>query len=89
MTQPLPPAAVPQPKLATTTADLDPRGLAGYAKSYAPLVGGLCAVLLQFVTSDPWRTILTAIVALCTYAATFYIPNAIKPVLTVPANEAP
>lgn len=78
-------------KTVTSTADLVPDGVAGYAKSIAVFVGGLLAVLAQFITEDPWRTWVTVGIAVCTYVATRQVPNKVKPLEvavppTPPAN---
>lgn len=72
----------------TSTADLTPDGILGYAKGIAVFIGGLLTVLNeQIVPIDwPYKGYLTAAIAICTLIAAIMIPNPVKPVVVVPPD---
>lgn len=74
-------------KTVTTTADLTPAGVLGYAKSIAVFVGGLLATIAQFITDDPLRTYVTIGIAVCTFVGAFQVKNHVEPVRVVSAAK--
>lgn len=67
----------------TSTSDLTPAGVAGYAKAIAAFLAGLLTVLVPFlpVDSDVARYVQIA-VAVCGFVAVYAIPNKVEPVVT-------
>ena len=75
-------------KTVTSTADLTPAGILGYAKSIAVFVGGLLGILAQFITDDPVRTYVSIGIAVCTFVGAYGFKNQVVPVEVV-APPAP
>jgi uncharacterized membrane protein len=73
------------PTTVTSTSDLTPAGLFGYAKVIAAFVSGLLAVLVPFlpIDSDVARYVQIGI-AVCGFIAVYAIPNKVEPVTVVP-----
>lgn len=76
-----------EPRLVTSTADLTPRGIAGYSKgiaSAAALLGAILAAVVPYV--DPgsdWARWVGIGIAVCGVIATVVIPNPVEPVQVV------
>lgn len=75
----------------TSTADLTPDGILGYAKGIAVFIGGVLTVVNEQVVPDDWpyKGYLTAAIAICTLIAAVTIPNPVKPVDVVPSDLPP
>jgi hypothetical protein len=75
----------------TSTADLTPDGILGYAKGIAVFIGGILTIVNeQFVPDDwPYKGWLAGAIAICTLIATITIPNPVKPMVVVPPGPDP
>lgn len=83
------------PKIAgviTSTADLEPDGLAGYAKWIVAGIGFLGALLAfiepYFPEGSDWARWLGIAIALCGWLGTYLVANVFKPVVVAPAGPA-
>lgn len=75
----------PEVRLLTSTSQLTPDKILGYAKGLAVVVGGTLTVLNEQVVPDDWpyKHYLTTAILICTAIATIAVPNAVKPVQLV------
>lgn len=72
--------------LVTSTADLTPNGIAGYAKAISAFVGGLLLVLVPFFGEDTqWAKYAAIAIAICQFIAVYAFPVEVKPVRVVEA----
>lgn len=72
-----------------TVSKLTPDGILGYAKSLATFVGGLLTVLVAFLVEGPWKARVIIAIAVCTYIASYQLPNKVKPVVVQTVIEEP
>ena len=73
----------------TSTSDLTPNGILGYAKGIAAFVAGVLVVIVPFLPIDSeWMRYVQAVIAVCGAIAVVVLPNAVKPALTVTEVEA-
>ena len=75
---------MPPTTTVTSTSDLTPSGVAGYAKVIAAFVAGLLTVLVPFLPSDPtWDHWIQGAIAALGFIAVYALPNQVKPVQVV------
>lgn len=83
MTTPAAPAVI------TSTKDLTPDKILGYAKGIAFAVGAVITALAEVIDDTwPYKRYLQGALLLCTVIAGVQIPNAVKPVVVVPVDAA-
>lgn len=72
------------PTTVTSTSDLTPAGIFGYAKVIAAFVAGLLTVLVPFLPTDPtWDHWIQGAIAALGFIAVYAIPNRVAPVTVV------
>lgn len=77
------------PAVISSTSDLAPDKLLGYAKGIAVTVGSVLTVIAELIPNDqPWKRYVQGAILVCTVLATITIPNAVKPVVVVPVGQA-
>lgn len=81
-----------QARIIKSTADLVPRGLAGYSKGIASAAAALGAILAAVVPyvepGSDWARWVGIGIAVCGVIATVMIPNPVEPVVVVPPDSA-
>lgn len=79
-------------RIVKSTADLTPRGIAGYAKgvvNFCGLLGAALAVVVPYL--DPasvWARWVGGAIAILAFIGGVAIPNAVEPVVATPASPA-
>lgn len=79
-------------RIVTSTADLTPRGIAGYAKAvvnFCGLLGAGLAVIVPYL--DPasvWARWVGGTIAVLAFIGGIAIPNAVEPVVATPVGPA-
>lgn len=72
----------------TSTKDLTPDGILGYAKGlsgFATFLGGALAVILPLINpNSKWAIYVGGAIALLGFIGTYKFPNAVKPVVVAP-----
>lgn len=77
------------PAVITSTKDLTPDKILGYAKGIAFAVGVVLTGLAEVIPNEwPYKRYLQGAILICTLVAGVQIPNAVKPVVVVPVAEA-
>lgn len=80
---------MPGPTLVTSTAQLTPKGVLGYAKGIAVVVGVALAALVEVVGADwEYAAWLQLGILVCTAIATIVTPNPVEPVTVVDAGAS-
>jgi uncharacterized protein (DUF983 family) len=80
---------MPESTIVTSTSQLTPDGVLGYAKGIAVTVGAILTAVVEVVGEDwEYARWLQLGIAICTIIATIAIPNPVKPVV-VAAPPAP
>lgn len=81
-----PEPVIPPATVITSTADLIPAGVLGYAKGFAVTLGAILTVVASVVGED-WAYIkwIQGGILVCTIIATIVIPNPVQPVTVVQA----
>lgn len=76
-------------RIVTSTADLSPAGIFGYAKGLAVTIGAILVAIAE-VVGDDWvyNRWLQLAIGICTIIATIAIPNPVEPVEVVPPGQA-
>jgi uncharacterized membrane protein len=72
------------PTVVSSTADLSPAGIAGYAKLVAAFLAGLLTVLVPFLPTDSgYDQWIQGGIAVLGFIAVYAIPNKVQPVTVV------
>jgi len=78
-----------QPAVISSTKDLEPAKILGYAKGIAVTIGAILVAAAEAIPDTwPYKRYLQAAILICTIIGTIQVPNAVKPVVTVPVGQA-
>jgi len=80
-----------QARIVKSTADLTPRGIAGYSKGISSAIAALGAILAAVVPyvepGSEWARWVGIGIAVCGALGTVLIPNPVEPVVVVPPTS--
>jgi hypothetical protein len=75
-------------KTVTSTADLTPAGVLGYAKTIAGLVALVLGAIAEFLPED-WTKPVQAVIAVCGVIAVYALPNQVRAEAVVDIDDEP